>query len=71
MPDFSERVSGFLTIISEVFSQVWTSCVFNIDRMRIQDCDVPQRFRLRNLPGVDSIGGPAEGLTFIVTGPTR
>lgn len=49
MPDFSERVSGFLTIISEVFSQ---------------------RFRLRTLPDVDSIGGPAEGLTFIVTGPT-
>ena len=30
-----------------------------------------QKIRLRGLPAIDSIGGPAEGLTYIVTGPTR
>jgi len=31
----------------------------------------PQRLRLRSVPPIDEIGGPIEGLTCIVTGPTR
>ena len=30
-----------------------------------------QRLRLRSVPPIDEIGGPIEGLTCIVTGPTR
>ena len=30
-----------------------------------------QRLYLRNLPSVDKVGGPADGMTCIVTGPTR
>ena len=30
-----------------------------------------QKFYLRNVPSVDKVGGPADGLTCIVTGPTR
>ena len=30
-----------------------------------------QRLRLRSVPSIDEIGGPIEGLTCIVTGPTR
>lgn len=30
-----------------------------------------QKLRLRGVPAIDSVGGPAEGLTYIVTGPTR
>ena len=30
-----------------------------------------QRIYLRNLPSVDKVGGPADGMTCIVTGPTR
>ena len=30
-----------------------------------------QRLYLRNVPALDDIGGPAEGCTCIVTGPTR
>ncbi|DBA69396.1 hypothetical protein WJX79_008778 [Trebouxia sp. C0005] len=29
-----------------------------------------QKVRLRGVPPIDSVGGPAEGLTYIVTGPT-
>ena len=32
---------------------------------------VLQRWRLRHVPQLGGIGGPAEGLTVIVTGPTR
>lgn len=49
MPDLLERVTGFLAITLDVFTQ---------------------KIRLRGLPAIDSIGGPAEGLTYIVTGPT-
>ena len=31
----------------------------------------PQRLRLRSVPPIDEVGGPIEGLTCIVTGPTR
>lgn len=30
-----------------------------------------QKFYLRNVPSIDKVGGPADGLTCIVTGPTR
>ena len=30
-----------------------------------------KRLRLRSVPPIDEIGGPIEGLTCIVTGPTR
>ena len=30
----------------------------------------PQKLWMRGLPSLDLIGGPAEGLTVVVTGPT-
>ena len=35
------------------------------------ECSFLQKFFLRNVPSLNDIGGPAEGCTCIITGPTR
>jgi len=54
-------------------SQVHTApaCLWRITEGRVQQVSLAQKFYLRNVPSVDKVGGPADGLTCIVTGPTR
>ena len=69
---------GFVSVSLDVFLQVHLACTASSCPCRgtnQQPCLVigmrMQRIYLRNLPSVDKVGGPADGMTCIVTGPTR
>ena len=71
MPDLWERVTGLFAVTVDVFTQVSiTSASASTPRVAFNHPGL-QKIRLRGVPAVDSVGGPAEGLTYIVTGPTR
>ncbi len=71
MPDLWERVTGLFAVTVDVFTQVSiTSASASTPRVAFNHPGL-QRIRLRGVPAIDSVGGPAEGLTYIVTGPTR
>ncbi len=71
MPDLWERVTGLFAVTVDVFTQVsTTSASASTPRLSLNHPGL-QKLRLRGVPAIDSVGGPAEGLTYIVTGPTR
>ncbi len=73
MPDLLERVSGLFAVAVDVFTQV-SVVKMSVLPQQVAHASVLvciQKIRLRGLPAIDKIGGPAEGLTYIVTGPTR
>ncbi len=71
MPDLWERVTGLFAVTVDVFTQVsTTSASASTPRLALNHPGL-QKLRLRGVPAIDSVGGPAEGLTYIVTGPTR
>ena len=71
MPDLWERVTGLFAVTVDVFTQVnTTSASASTPRLALNHPGL-QKLRLRGVPAIDNVGGPAEGLTYIVTGPTR
>lgn len=45
-------------------NDMWAPCVETVGTLPLQ------KLKMWNLPEVDLIGGPAQGLVFVVTGPT-
>lgn len=71
MPDVWERVTGLFAVTVDVFTQVRLTSAFACTPRHAFHYPGLQKVRLRGVPPIDSVGGPAEGLTYIVTGPTR
>lgn len=71
MPDLWERVTGLYAVTVDVFTQVSITSVSASTEPIALNHPGLQKLRLRGVPAIDSVGGPAEGLTYIVTGPTR